>query len=221
MCTLPLAHPPPRYFWALGGMYLFSELDLTDEQTLTCIHEYSPADTAMSPMDEIGHGSVVDFSQFWASNMRLFQILTGSNWHLIMYATICSANKKRHAIYFITFHLIAALVLLQIVIAIYVEAFIAFQDKEDMIEAEREKNSRIDLDESLDDEDMSQYGANGVSAEERAKAFVNASKLRVRTASSRGNMGGSPGTPGSTLVDRTNGSRTARKRVGSIPGESA
>jgi len=105
------------YFWALGGMYLFGEIDLSSDLVTQCSAEYE---------------SSVDFSNFAAANMRLFQILTSSNWHLIMYAAMCTVNHRRHAIYFILFHLVAVLILLQIVIAIYVEAFIAFQEKEEM-----------------------------------------------------------------------------------------
>ena len=101
------------YFWALGGMYLFGEIVLDSD----CSEKYE---------------SSVDFSNFAAANMRLFQILTSSNWHLIMYAAMCTVNHRRHAVYFIMFHLVAVLILLQIVIAIYVEAFIAFQDKGEM-----------------------------------------------------------------------------------------
>ncbi|GMH86611.1 hypothetical protein TrST_g13904 [Triparma strigata] len=103
------------YFWALGGMYLFGELDMYSDITTNCQLEYE---------------SSLDFSNFAAANMRLFQILTSSNWHLIMYTSMCTMNHRYYAFYFILFHLIAVLILLQIVIAIYVEAFIAFQDKD-------------------------------------------------------------------------------------------
>ena len=202
------------YFWALGGMYMFAELAVEPSKIgeggasevkphpdiQECIHTYTPSLGAAFAEDELGQGSSIDFSDFWASNMRLFQILTGSNWHLIMYATICSTRKKSHAIYFITFHLVAVLILLQIVIAIYVEAFIAFQDKEDMLAKEKEGAfERVDLDDSMD-------------AEDRIRAFV------------RGGAVGGGSSGRNNLADGEEGETTgsnrkqARRRVGSMPG---
>ena len=100
------------YFWALGGMYLYAEMDLMSERAVTCATTF---DTS------------IDFSNFADANFRLIQILSTSNWHLVMYGTICAMESRWQAVYFITFHFFTVVVLLQNVIAIYVEAFIAFQ----------------------------------------------------------------------------------------------
>jgi hypothetical protein len=204
------------YFWALGGMYMFAELDLesTAEKTLSCIHEYSPSEGSMSWEDEVGPGSSVDFSNFWASNLRLFQILTGSNWHLIMYSVMCSTGSKRHALYFILFHLVAVLILLQIVIAIYVEAFIAFQDKEEMREREREAENNI-LDSSIDERDEVD-SSDRVSSRDTENILE---RLKKKKSQKMGNADADSAHTVDHDGDSTHASgKKTRRRVGSMPG---
>ena len=188
------------YFWALGGMYLYGDLDLNDPEVMACEADYQ---------------SSVDFTNFGAANMRLFQILTTSNWHLIMYTTMCVFQRKRNAIYFITFHLIAVMILLQIVIAIYVEAFIAFQEKEEEIVAHEEEVRLISDDESgeegrgsITNMTLNQDEVNAVTAMRRMQ-FLKRSQM----ARSSRTGGGSSSTAGGGR-----GGQVVRRRMGSMPG---
>jgi len=104
------------YFWALGGMFLFAEVDLADPEVMEC--------QAVFDTD-------IGFDNFASANLRLVQILSTSNWHLVMYGSICAFGSRIVAWYFVGFHFFTVVVLLQIVIAIYVEAFIAFQEQYD------------------------------------------------------------------------------------------
>mmetsp|Transcript_19148 Transcript_19148/g.27567 ORF Transcript_19148/g.27567 Transcript_19148/m.27567 type:complete len:1247 (-) Transcript_19148:441-4181(-) len=66
----------------------------------------------------------IQFDNFAGSMMALFQVLVGNNWDEIMYTAMYSTNSVvLPALYFIFFHFIAVSLLLQLVIAIYVEAF--------------------------------------------------------------------------------------------------
>jgi hypothetical protein len=80
----------------------------------------------------------VQFDNFVGALMVLFQVLVSNNWDDIMYTAMYSTERVGGpASYFILFHFIAVSLLLQLVIAIYVEAFETFagDHEEEKIEA--------------------------------------------------------------------------------------
>lgn len=69
----------------------------------------------------------VQFDNFVGALMILFQVLVSNNWDDVMYTAMYSTESVGGpASYFILFHFIAVSLLLQLVIAIYVEAFETF-----------------------------------------------------------------------------------------------
>ena len=182
------------YFWALGGMFLYGDMEMGGLDVVTCGADYQ---------------SSVDFTNFSAANMRLFQILTTSNWHLIMYTAMCVTQKKKHAIYFITFHLIAVMILLQIVIAIYVEAFIAFQDKEELMAHEEEMKL-------VSDEESGEEGRGSIMNMTLSPDEINAvTAMRKAQFLKRSKMGRSSGAASNGGAGKR---EIVRRRVGSMPG---
>lgn len=72
----------------------------------------------------------IQFDNFVGAVMALFQVLTSNNWDEIMYTGMFSTGLVAlPALYFILFHFIAVTLLLQLVIAIYVEAFETYQER--------------------------------------------------------------------------------------------
>jgi hypothetical protein len=73
----------------------------------------------------------IQFENFVGAMMALFQVLVSNNWDEIMYTGIYSTGSIfLPALYFISFHFITASLLLQLVIAIYVEAFETFSNEQ-------------------------------------------------------------------------------------------
>jgi hypothetical protein len=73
----------------------------------------------------------IQFENFVGAMMALFQVLVSNNWDDIMYTGMFSTGSIfSPALYFISFHFITASLLLQLVIAIYVEAFETFSEEQ-------------------------------------------------------------------------------------------
>jgi hypothetical protein len=73
----------------------------------------------------------IQFENFVGAMMALFQVLVSNNWDDIMYTGMFSTGSVfSPALYFISFHFITASLLLQLVIAIYVEAFETFSEEQ-------------------------------------------------------------------------------------------
>lgn len=73
----------------------------------------------------------IQFDNFVGAMMSLFQVLVSNNWDDIMYTGMYSTGSIFYpSLYFISFHFITASLLLQLVIAIYVEAFETFAEEQ-------------------------------------------------------------------------------------------
>ena len=152
--------------------------------------------------ERISQFFVIFFCQFQISSELIFE-------YTLIFLNDCVA------LYFITFHLIAVMILLQIVIAIYVEAFIAFQEKEEEIVAHEEEVRLISDDESgeegrgsITNMTLNQDEVNAVTAMRRMQ-FLKRSQM----ARSSRTGGGSSSTAGGGR-----GGQVVRRRMGSMPG---
>jgi hypothetical protein len=54
-------------------------------------------------------------------------VATTYDWHRIMYAWMTLSRTAWAALYFLVFHLVAHLVLIQLTTALFIDAFIAFE----------------------------------------------------------------------------------------------
>lgn len=105
--------------------------------------------------DDAYNEMYLTFDNFAGAFFALFQVLTNNNWEQIMYLVMYSSgNVTSTALYFIMFHFIAVSLMLQLLIAIYVQAFETFnqksmaKSKEESVEAETS-----DLDEASCEDD--------------------------------------------------------------------
>lgn len=101
------------YIFALIGLDLFATKYLHDTTS------------------EVYSDQNIQFENFVGAMMALFQVLVANNWDDIMYTGMFSTGSIFYpALYFISFHFVTAYLLLQLVIAIYVEAFETFSEEQ-------------------------------------------------------------------------------------------
>ncbi len=106
------------YSWAVFGMILFSQYG-----------EAIANATATSHQELAAWTSVDNFNSFWSASVTLFQVATTYDWYRIMYLWMDIVGSPWVAIYFLAFHLVANVVIYQLTAALFIDAFLSFNDK--------------------------------------------------------------------------------------------
>jgi len=89
------------YAWAILGMQLFAYKSTTTTQ----------------------------FDNFYGSFVTLFQVAATHDWHQVMYGWMGICSSWWVSLYFIIFHLVCLVVMFQLTTALFIDAFLSFDDK--------------------------------------------------------------------------------------------